>query len=124
MANEDNFRHYTQPQDLLREHERLVEQHEAAQRVAGDFYMDRQLALQNAEQHELQHRNQQEAIELAINQRINQLVNRNVYFTPRGECWHLSEACARARTHSTVFGRRACLVCVHALQVQPAEPAP
>ena len=119
LANEDNNRHYLQLQDLLQEHERLIEQHEAARTVAGDFYMDRQMVLHRADQ---ERDRQEEQIEMAVNQRINQLVNRNVFFTPRGECWHLSEACARARSHSTVFGRRACLVCVHALQVRQTEP--
>ena len=124
LANEDNLHHYNQLQELLQEHERLVEQHEAAQRVAGDYYLDRQLALQQVEVQRNQQENQQEQIQMAVNQRINQLLNRNVYLTPRGECWHLSEACARARSHSVVDGRRACRVCVHALQVPPAEPAP
>ena len=38
IANEDNHRHYQQLQELLLEHERLVEQHGAAHRVAGEFY--------------------------------------------------------------------------------------
>ena len=88
------------------------------------YYLDRQLALQQVEVQRDQQENQQEQIQMAVNQRINQLLNRNVYLTPRGECWHLSEACTRARSHSVVYGRRACLVCVHALQVPPAEPAP
>lgn len=115
LANEDNHRHY---QQLLEEHERLVQQHEAARNVAGDFYLDRQMTLVRADQ---EGDRQEEAIQMAVNQRINQLVNRNVFFTPRGECWHLSEACARARSHSGVFGRRACRVCVHALQVRQEE---
>ena len=119
LANEDNLRNYQQLQDLLREHEQLTEQHEAARTVAGNFYMDRQLVLHNADQ---ERNRQEEQIQMTINQRINQLLNRDVFFTPRGECWHLSEACARARSHSTVFGRRACRVCVHALQVQQEGP--
>ena len=35
LANEDNHRHYQQLQDLLQEHEQLVQQHEAARTVAG-----------------------------------------------------------------------------------------
>ena len=119
MANEDNLRHHQQLQELLEEHERLAEQHGAARAVAGDFYMDRQLALYQADQ---QRDRQEEQIQMAVNQRINQLLNREVYFTPRGECWHLSSRCARARSHSTVFGRRACRICVHALQVQQQGP--
>ena len=119
LANEDNLRNHRQLQDLLQEHEQLTEQHEAARRVAGNFYMDRQLVLHNADQERAR---QEQQIQMAINQRINQLLNRDVFFTPRGECWHLSEACARARAHSTVFGRRACRVCVHALQVQQEGP--
>ena len=114
LANEDNLRHHAQLQALLEEHERLAEQHEGARRVAGDFYMDRQLVLHQADKQ----RQQQEEIQMAVNQRINQLLNRDVFFTPRGECWPLSEACARARSHCTVFGRRACRVCVRALQIQ------
>ena len=119
LANEDNHRHHQQLQELLEEHERLAQQHEAARNVAGDFYLDRQMTLYHADQ---ERDRQEEAIQMAVNQRINQLVNRNVFFTPRGECWHLSEACARSRSHSGVFGRRACLVCVHALQVRQEEP--
>ena len=37
LANEDNLHHYNHLQELLQEHERLVEQHGAAQRVAGDY---------------------------------------------------------------------------------------
>ena len=120
LANEDNLRHYQQLQDLLQEHERLVEQQEAAQRVAGNFYLDRQLVLHQLDQQ----RDPQEEIQNAVNQRINQLLNRNVYFTRGGECWHLSEACATARAHTGVFGRRACRVCVHALQVQQQPQGP
>ena len=118
IANEDNHRHYQQLQELLLEHERLVEQHGAAHRVAGEFYMDRQLALHQMDQR----RDPQEEIQNAVNQRINQLLNRDVFFTRGGECWHLSRACATARAHTGVFGRRACRVCVHALQVQQPEP--
>ena len=118
LANEDNLRHYQQLQELLQEHERLVEQHDAARTVAGDFYLDRQLVLHRADQ---ERDRQEEQIQNAVNQRINQLLNRNVYLTPHGECWHLSEGCARSRTHSTVVSRRACLVCVHALQVRQLE---
>ena len=80
--------------------------------------MDRQLALYQMDQQ----RDPQEEIQNAVNQRINQLLNRNVFFTRGGECWHLSQACATARAHTAVFGRRACRVCVHALQVQQPEP--
>ena len=121
LANEDNIRHYAQLQELLQEHEQLAEQLAASRRVAGDFYMDRQMTLHQTEQ---QVHQQQQQIQNIVNQRINQLLNRNVFVTPRGECWHLSEACARARAHSTVSGRRACRVCVHALQVQQQEPEP
>ena len=115
LANEDNHRHYQQLQELLQENEQLAQQHEAARTVAGDFYMDRQLVLLQADQ---QQERQDEQIQNAVNQRINQLLNRDVFFTPRGECWHLSQACAAARARTTVFGRRACRVCVHALQVR------
>ena len=118
MANDDSRRQYQQLQELLQEHERLAEQYGAAQRVAGDFYMDRQLVLHQMDQQ----RDLEVEIQNAVNQRINQLLNRHVFFTRGGECWHLSLACATARAHTPVFGRRACRVCVHALQVLQPEP--
>ena len=86
LANEDNLRNHQQLQDLLQEHQQLIEQHdldEAARTVAGNFYMDRQLVLRNADQ---ERERQEQQIQMAINQRINQLLNRDVFFTPRGEC--------------------------------------
>lgn len=79
MANADNLRHYNQLQDLLQEHERLVEQHDAAQQVAGRFYMDRQWTLHQADQlQENQLRAQQQEAQLAIHQRVNRLLDRDV----------------------------------------------
>ena len=118
LANEENHRHYQQLQELLQEHERLTEQHQAARTVAGNFYMDRQWTLHQAEQQRDQQENE---IQNVIDQRINQLLNRQVYFTPGGVCWHLAESCARGRTRGRVVARRACQVCVHALQLRQTE---
>ncbi len=118
LANEENHRRYQQLQELLQEHERLNEQYQAARTVAGNFYMDRQWTLHQAEQQGAQQDNE---IQNVIDQRINQLLNRQVYFTLSGECWHLAETCVRGRTHGRVLARRACRVCVHALQLRQTE---
>ena len=79
--------------EFLREYQQLQE---PARTIPENFYMDRQLVLHQADQ---QGDRQDDSDDCASNdQGSSNYLNRDVYFTPRGECWHLSR-CGEISLH-------------------------